>query len=81
MPAARGSHRFRFVVLGRYPARLKDNATAVTINMSAGDLGGHLVHCGTLTMAEDEWREFIAALRKGLEGRLEVSDPDSESPV
>jgi hypothetical protein len=70
----RRKHRFRFVVLGRYPARVKDNATAVTINMSAGDLGGHLVHCGTLTMAEAEWESLRDVLRSGLGDLLEVED-------
>jgi hypothetical protein len=68
-----GSHRFRFTVLGRYPARLKDNATAVTVNMAAG-LEGHLVHCGTLTMAETEWEELVAALEQGLPGAVQVDD-------
>ena len=64
------------MVLGRYPAHLKDNATAVTINMSAGDLGGHLVHCGTLTMAEDEWASLAEALRASLGDNLEIHDVD-----
>jgi hypothetical protein len=33
---------FRFTVLGRYPARLRQNATAVTVSMAAGE-GDHLV--------------------------------------
>ncbi|MDQ4006442.1 MAG: hypothetical protein M3135_09145 [Actinomycetota bacterium] len=74
MPARRTGHRFRFVVLGRYPAHLKDNATAVTLNMSAGDPQGHLVHCGTLTMAEAEWDSLREALRKSIGDRLEVED-------
>jgi hypothetical protein len=68
-----GKHRFRFTVLGRYPARLKGNATAVTVNMAAGEQA-HLVHCGTLTMAEAEWDELIAALKQGLRGAVEVDD-------
>jgi len=78
MPAAK--HRFRFVVLGRYPARLKDNATAVTINVSAGDAGGHLVHCGTLTMAETEWGSFRDALRSSLRDNVEVEDLAPDQP-
>ncbi|MGH2685011.1 MAG: hypothetical protein ACRDJP_06060, partial [Actinomycetota bacterium] len=70
----RSGHRFRFVVLGRYPAHLKDNATAVTINVSSGDLQGHLVHCGTLTMAEAEWDTLRDALRGSIGDRLEVED-------
>ncbi len=69
---------FRLSVLGRYPARLRGNQTAVTVNMAAGE-EGHVVHCGTLTMAEEEWRDFITALREGLKGELDVVDPDSES--
>jgi hypothetical protein len=78
MPAAK--HRFRFVVLGRYPARLKDNATAVTINVSAGDSGGHLVHCGTLTMSETEWGSFRDALRSSLGENVEVEDLPPAQP-
>lgn len=78
MPAAK--HRFRFVVLGRYPARLKDNATAVTINVSAGDLGGHLVHCGTLTMAEAEWESLRDSLRKQLREAVEIEDLAPDQP-
>ena len=74
MPARTSGHRFRLVVLGRYPAHLKDNATAVTINVSSGDLRGHLVHCGTLTMAEAEWESLRDALRKSIGDRLEVED-------
>lgn len=69
------THRFRFVVLGRYPARMKDNATAVTVNVSSGD-PDHLVHCGTLTLAESEWDELLRALREGLGDRLRVEDHD-----
>ena len=80
MPASRGKHSFRFVVLGRYPARLKDNATAVTINMSAGDSGGHLVHCGTLTMAEQEWESLRDALRQSLGPNVEIEDLAPDQP-
>jgi hypothetical protein len=80
MPARRAKHGFRFVVLGRYPARLKDNATAVTINMSAGDAGGHLVHCGTLTMAEQEWESLRDALQASLGIKVEVEDLAPDQP-
>ena len=69
-----GRHRYRFTVLGRYPARLKGNQTAVTINVAAGDTGGHLVHCGTLTMSESEWQVLRDALGRSLDGDLEVED-------
>ena len=68
------SHRYRFTLLGRYPARLKGNQTAVTINVAAGDTGGHLVHCGTLTMSESEWAFLREALGRSLGGDLEVED-------
>jgi hypothetical protein len=68
-------HRFRFVVLGRYPARMKGNATAVTVNVASGE-ADHLVHCGTLTLAEAEWDDLLAVLRAGLGERLEVEDHD-----
>lgn len=65
---------FRFSVLGRYPAQLRDNATAVTVSMAAGE-GEHVVHCGTLTMAEAEWDDFVEALRGSLGSRVEILDP------
>lgn len=65
---------FRFSVLGRYPAQLRDNATSVTVTMAAGE-GDHVVHCGTLTMAEAEWDDFVDALRQALGDRIEVLDP------
>ena len=68
------SHRYRFTLLGRYPARLKGNQTAVTINVAAGDTGGHLVHCGTLTMSESEWDVLKEALRRSLAGNVEIED-------
>ncbi len=68
-----GRHRYRFTVLGRYPARLRGNQTAVTVNMAAGE-GDHLVHCGTLTLSEPEWEDFIAALRSSLKGGVQIDD-------
>lgn len=70
---AAGRHRFKFTILGRYPARLKGNQTAVTVNMAAGE-EGHLVHCGTLTLAEAEFQTLLGALRKGLKGAVEIED-------
>ncbi len=67
-------HRFRFTILARYPARLKGNQTAVTINVAAGDAGGHLVHAGTLTLSESEWVVLRAALARSLGDDLEVED-------
>jgi hypothetical protein len=68
-----GRHRFLFTILGRYPARMKGNQTAVTVNMAAGE-EGHLVHCGTITLAEAEFATLTEALRKGLGDALEVED-------
>ncbi len=68
-----GKHQYRFRVLGRYPARMKNNQTAVTVSFLAGD-PGHLVHSGTLTMTESEWEEFISVVKRALGDDLEVED-------
>lgn len=68
-----GTHRFKFTVLGRYPARLRDNESHVTVNLRAGR-DDHLVHSGTLTMSEAEWEELVAALDMSLGDRVEVDD-------
>jgi hypothetical protein len=67
------SHRFRITLLGRYPARLKGNETAVTINVLAGT-AGHLSYAGTLTMTEAEYRTFLEALRTSLGDAVEVEE-------
>ena len=66
-------HRFRFTVLGRYPARVEGNKTAVTVTMAAGKRD-RVVHAGTLTMAEDEWDDFVRALRDSLGEAVEIED-------
>jgi hypothetical protein len=66
-------HRFKFTILGRYPARLKGNETAVTLNVAAGDTE-HLVYAGTLTMSESEWESLQRALGSTLGDRFEVDD-------
>jgi hypothetical protein len=66
-------HRFKFTILGRYPARLKGNETAVTLNVAAGD-EAHIVYAGTLTMSESEWESLHRALQSSLEGRVDVED-------
>jgi hypothetical protein len=66
-------HRFKFTILGRYPARIKGNETAVTLNVAAGD-EEHLVYCGTLTMAESEFKSLVRALKPALNERVEVED-------
>jgi hypothetical protein len=73
-------HAYRFEILGRYPATLKDNATAVTVAVAAGEKG-RLVHAGTLTMSEEEWSDFIEALEGGLAGNVEVKDHTSKRHV
>jgi hypothetical protein len=72
-------HMFRFVILGRYPARMRGNQTAVTVNMSAGE-SGRLVHCGTLTMAEAEFATLVGGLEAGLPHAVEVEDYSREHP-
>ncbi len=66
-------HSFKFTVLGRYPARLKGNETAVTLNVAAGD-ENHKVYAGTLTMSESEWEALHRALKASLHDRVEVED-------
>jgi hypothetical protein len=66
-------HRFKFTILGRYPARLKGNETAVTLNVAAGD-ESHIVYAGTLTMSESEWESLLRALEGSLGERVEVED-------
>ncbi|HMC37070.1 MAG TPA: hypothetical protein VKK30_04305 [Actinomycetota bacterium] len=70
-------HRFKFTILGRYPARIKGNETAVTLNVSSGD-EQHMVYAGTLTMAESEFDSLARALRSTLKTRLEVEDHTAE---
>ena len=68
-----GTHRYKFSVLGRYPARLRNNEAHVTVNFLAGS-DDHLVHSGTLTMSESEWEDLVDALHQSLGDRLEVDD-------
>lgn len=73
-----GEHRFLFTILGRYPARMKGNQTAVTVNLAAGE-EDHLVHCGTITLAEAELSTLVEALRKSLGDAVEVEDHSQDS--
>jgi len=66
-------HHFQFAVLGRYPAKLQGNEPAVTVNVATGH-GQKVVHAGTLTMAEAEWDELAASLKKALGSRVEIHD-------
>lgn len=36
MPVAKNKYRFKFVVLGRYPARLTENESQLTVNLATG---------------------------------------------
>lgn len=67
------THKYKFTVLGRYPARLRNNESHVTVNLLAGS-EDHLVHSGTLTMSESEWDDLVLALRDALVDRLEIDD-------
>ncbi len=69
---------FTFVVLGRYPARIKGNQPALTVNLLAGT-EDHATYCGTLTMSEDEWDAFFWALQEGLGDRVRVVDQALET--
>ena len=69
---------FTFVVLGRYPARIKGNQPALTVNLLAGT-EDHATYCGTLTMSEDEWDTFLWALQESLGDRVEVEDQALET--
>jgi hypothetical protein len=64
---------FTFVVLGRYPARIKGNQPALTVNLLAG-AEGHETYRGTLTMSEEEWDTFFWALKESLDDRVHVED-------
>ena len=67
------THTYKFTILGRYPARLRNNEPHVTINLLAGS-DDHLVHSGTLTMSEPEWEDLAAGLTAGLGDRLAIDD-------
>ncbi|MDP9068179.1 MAG: hypothetical protein M3N53_07520 [Actinomycetota bacterium] len=67
------THVYKFTVLGRYPARLRNNESHVTVNVLAGS-EDHLVHSGTLTMSESEWEDLVAALQESLGDRAEIDD-------
>jgi hypothetical protein len=64
---------FKFVVLGRYPARLKGNESQLTLNLLAGH-EDRLVQSGTLTLTEAEWETMLGALRYSLGDAVEVED-------
>jgi hypothetical protein len=39
MPVPRSEYEFKFVILGRYPARLKENDSQLTVNLATGHRG------------------------------------------
>jgi hypothetical protein len=73
MPVATSRYEFKFVVLGRYPARLPGTESQITVNLASGH-EGHLTHSGTLTLSEGEWESFLDALRNCLKDAVEVED-------
>ena len=66
-------YKYQFSILGRYPARMKENESAVTVNMLTG-FDDHLTFAGTLTMTESEWKTLIDALKYSLRDGVEVLD-------
>jgi hypothetical protein len=73
MPVAKNEYEFKFVILGRYPARLKGNDSQLTVNLATGHRG-HVTHSGTLTLSEGEWACLLDALRSSLKDAVEVED-------
>ncbi len=65
------AYSFRFKILGRHEARLRGNEPHVTVAVLAGR-GDHLVYCGTLTMAEEEWGVLSSTLRDALGDAIEI---------
>jgi hypothetical protein len=70
--------RFRFEVLGRYPARTKDGRSAVTVNLASGT-EERLVFAGTFTMSDDEWTSFVSALERALGPAVDIVDLSQET--
>jgi hypothetical protein len=79
MPVAKDNFRFKFVVLGRYPARLRENEPHITVNLLAGR-DGHLIYSGTLTFSEAEFEALLGALRFSLKDAVEVEDSTEPTP-
>lgn len=71
-------YRFRFEVLGRYPARTKGGVSAVTVNLASGP-ADRLVFAGTFTMSDDEWTSFVSALERALGAAVEIVDHSRET--
>ena len=70
---AKSKYLFKFVVLGRYPARLTENESQLTVNLATGH-EDHLTYSGTLTLTEGEWEYLIGALQRSMKDSVEVED-------
>ena len=73
MPKTRNKYEFKFVILGRYPARLKGNESQLTVNLASGH-EGNVTHSGTLRLSEGEWETLLSALRSSLKDAVKVED-------
>jgi creatinine amidohydrolase/Fe(II)-dependent formamide hydrolase-like protein len=62
-------------VIGKFPAKLAGNENHVTATILAGPDWDHLSMCGTITMTEPEWTNFVAALRRATPDDVELEDP------
>jgi hypothetical protein len=71
-------YKFRFEVLGRYPARTKGGRSAVTVNLASGT-EDRLVFAGTITMSDDEWTSFVSALERALGPSVDIVDHSAET--
>ena len=70
---AKPRYMFKFVVLGRYPARLRENESQLTVNLATGH-EDHVTYSGTLTLTEGEWDFLIGALKRSVKDSVEVED-------
>ena len=70
---AKDKYRFKFVILGRYPARLPENESQLTVNLATGH-DDQVTHSGTLTLTEGEWDYLLSALRGSMKNAVEVED-------
>jgi len=75
VPVARpkNKYEFKFVILGRYPARLQGNESQLTVNLASGH-EGNVTHSGTLTLSEGEWETLLSALQSSLKDAVKVED-------
>jgi len=73
MPVAKNKYKFKFVILGRYPARLTGNESQLTVNLATGH-EDQVTHSGTLTLTDGEWDYLLGALRSSMKDAVEVVD-------